>query len=139
MEVLKILTPFFGGILTIAFLEYIWLMQVMNKYITKAFWDLVITENGRLVANVLPGFLAWWVIVGMWYIFVIRSGYATSYSSALWYWALIGAMTYGMYDLTNLTFIKNYPLIFSYIDIAWGAFLWASVCFIMYLITTKIS
>lgn len=135
MEILKILAPYFWGILTIAFLEYLWLMHIMNAYITKSFGDLIVTENGKLTANIVPGFLAWGVIVALWYIFVIRSGYASSYLTALLYGGLIWALSYAMYDLTNLSFIKNYPVAFSYIDIFWWAFLGSAVCLVMYIIT----
>ena len=139
MEIFKIIAPYIGWMLTIAALEYIWLMHIMNAYITRAFGNLVITENGKLTANIIPGLMAWAVIVLLWYIFVIRSGYASSYSSALLYGAIIWGLTYAMYDLTNLSFIKNYPVAFSYIDSVWGMFLWASVCVMMYFISTKIS
>lgn len=139
MDLIKLLFPFLGGILTIVLLEYIWLMHIMNAYIVRSFGDLVITENGKLVANIIPGVLAWIVIVGMWYIFVIRSWYANSYLSTVSYGALIWGCTYAIYDFTNLSFIKNYPLNFSYIDIIWGAFLWACVCLSMYYISIKIA
>gem|GEM_PF-3555005 len=50
--------------------------------------------------------MTWAVIVVMIYIFVTRSGYAVSYVSALGYGALLGLLSYAMYDLTNLTFLK---------------------------------
>lgn len=139
VEIFKILLPYIGGIITIVVLEYIWLMHIVDQFIIKQFWNLITVKDGWLHAEVVPWVLAWFFIVGMWYIFVIRSGYAVSYSSALLYGTIIWGLTYGIYDLTNLAFIKNYPIIFSYIDIAWGAFLWASVCLSMYYISTKLS
>ena len=36
--------------------------------------------------------------------------------------ALFGALAYGTYDLTNLATLKNWPMIVSVVDMAWGAF-----------------
>lgn len=72
------------------------------------------------------------MIVLLIYVFVIRSGYAHSYVSALGYGALMGFLSYAMYDLTNLTFLKNYSLAFTMVDIAWGTFLCGLVALVMY-------
>jgi len=37
--------------------------------------------------------------------------------------ALFGFFAYATYDLTNLATLKDWPLIISLIDIAWGSFL----------------
>jgi uncharacterized membrane protein len=37
-----------------------------------------------------------------------------------------------MYDLTNLTFLKDYPVSFVAIDIMWGTFLCAIITLAMY-------
>ena len=42
-------------------------------------------------------------------------------------WALFGFVLYSVFDFTNLTFIKDYPLKFALVDIAWWSFLvWIS-------------
>ena len=44
-----------------------------------------------------------------------------------------GLVTYATYDLTNQATVKNWPWVVTAIDLAWGAFLAASVSSIGYL------
>lgn len=48
--------------------------------------------------------------------------------------ALMGLIIYGVFDLTNLAILKNYPLNFIAPDMAWGAFVYGAVA----LITSKV-
>lgn len=54
----------------------------------------------------------------------IESG---SWTHALIYGALFGFFTYATYDLTNLATLKDWPLLVSIVDMAWGTVLSASV------------
>jgi uncharacterized membrane protein len=48
---------------------------------------------------------------------------------------LLGLIAYGAYDLTNQATIKNWPMIVTVVDMAWGTFvtgLAAGVAFVMY-------
>jgi uncharacterized membrane protein len=47
---------------------------------------------------------------------------AGSVSPALIYGALFGALAYATYDLTNYATLRNWTLLISVADIAWGAF-----------------
>lgn len=51
--------------------------------------------------------------------------------------ALFGLVTYATYDLTNLATMKDWPLLVTFVDLAWGAVLSASVATISYFIATK--
>jgi uncharacterized membrane protein len=46
-----------------------------------------------------------------------------SFATAVVLGALFGFFTYATYDLTNLATLKDWPLIISLVDIAWGSFL----------------
>jgi uncharacterized membrane protein len=78
------------------------------------------------------GLTAWFVITAMIFVFVLKSGLVTSYQTALGYGAFMGFLMYAMYDLTNLTFLKDYPVSFVAIDIMWGTFLCAIITLAMY-------
>ncbi len=43
------------------------------------------------------------------------------------YGAVVGLMAYGTYDLTNLSTLKDWPVIVTIVDIVWGSILSASV------------
>lgn len=57
-----------------------------------------------------------------------------SWRHALLSGALFGLITYATYDLTNLATLKDWPLLVTVVDLAWGATLAACVstvtCFI---------
>lgn len=53
--------------------------------------------------------------------------------NAVIYGALLGLLTYGTYDLTNLAVLKNWPLQITIIDLIWGTFLTASVSYFGFL------
>ncbi len=65
----------------------------------------------------------------------LKSG---SWSQALLVGALFGFMTYATYDLTNLATLKDWPLLVTFVDMAWGMVLAASVSTVTYLIATKL-
>jgi uncharacterized membrane protein len=52
--------------------------------------------------------------------------------------ALFGLVTYATYDLTNLATVKDWPLLVTFVDLAWGAILSASVATLSYFIATKL-
>lgn len=52
--------------------------------------------------------------------------------------AFFGLVTYATYDLTNLAVAKDWPLLISIVDMAWGTTLGASVATLTYFIAQKI-
>lgn len=105
----------------------------MKDFTIREFGDLVVVKDGSIDLKLGVGLLAWAVIVMLVLVFVTKSGYAHSLPSALFWGAVMGCLSYAMYDLTNLTFLKNYSLAFTLVDIAWGTFLLAMVSLTMYL------
>lgn len=61
-----------------------------------------------------------------------------SWLHALMFGALFGLISYATYDLTNLATLKDWPLLVTIVDLAWGATLGAVVSVITYLIADKI-
>ena len=61
-----------------------------------------------------------------------------SWMYALLFGALFGLITYATYDLTNLATLKDWPLLITIVDLAWGAVLAASVSVVTYFIASKI-
>ncbi len=43
------------------------------------------------------------------------------------YGAIVGFMSYGTYDMTNLATLRDWPLVVSLVDVAWGTVLSALV------------
>jgi len=61
-----------------------------------------------------------------------------SWTHAILFGALFGLVCYATYDLTNLAVAKDWPLLVTIVDLAWGAILASSVSVITYFISTKI-
>lgn len=61
-----------------------------------------------------------------------------SWAHALLFGALFGVITYATYDLTNLATLKDWPLLVTMVDLAWGAVITASVSTATYFIARKI-
>ncbi len=57
-----------------------------------------------------------------------------SWVSALLLGAFFGLVCYATYDLTNLALAKDWPLLVTIVDLAWGAFISASVSVATYFI-----
>ena len=62
----------------------------------------------------------------------------SSWTHALLYGAFFGLVTYATYDLTNLSTLKNWPILVTIVDLIWGMVLSASVSVITYLIAVKL-
>lgn len=61
-----------------------------------------------------------------------------SWVHALIFGALFGLVCYATYDLTNLAITKDWPILVTIVDLAWGAALAASVSTVTYFIANKI-
>ena len=61
-----------------------------------------------------------------------------SWMYALLFGALFGLITYATYDLTNLATLKDWPLLVTIVDLAWGAALGMLVSVFTYFIAGKI-
>ena len=57
---------------------------------------------------------------------------AQSITHALVFGALFGFFTYATYDLTNWSTVRNWPWSISFVDMAWGTVLAASVSTLTY-------
>ncbi len=61
-----------------------------------------------------------------------------SYVQALIFGAFFGLVSYATYDLTNLAVAKDWPLLVTVVDLAWGCVLAAFVSTVSYFIADKI-
>ncbi len=51
----------------------------------------------------------------------------TGYLENFFYGALLGLVAYGTYDLTNQATLKDWPVLVTLVDLAWGALLTGAV------------
>lgn len=121
MEIIKIIWVYFVWFLTLLILDYLWLWYITKDFIIREFGNLVTVEDSwSIKVNLTAWLIAWFIISSMVVTFVTLK-YDNIWEIVL-YWALLWFFSYAMYDLTNLTFINNYSLKFTLVDIAWGTF-----------------
>ena len=77
-------------------------------------------------------------IVGLVFFVISPAVEKGSWAYALLVGALFGLVCYATYDLTNLATTKDWPLLLTIVDLAWGAVLAASVSTVTYFIASKI-
>jgi len=115
-------------------IDMLWLGLVAKNFYAKQIGFLMKT-NINWPAAIIFYFL---FLVGL-VLFVISPAVEKkSLFTAIVMGGLFGFFTYATYDLTNLATLKNWPLMVSLVDMAWGVILSASVSTITYLIATKI-
>ncbi len=51
---------------------------------------------------------------------------------------LFGLVTYATYDLTNLATVKNWPVLITVIDLAWGTILSVLVSYISFMVAKRL-
>ena len=93
----------------------------------------------KLFAITLPVFFA---IDMLWLGGVAKNFYRalekTSWRHALFAGAAFGFITYATYDLTNLATMKDWPVLVTVVDLAWGTVLSASVSVISFAVARKL-
>lgn len=57
---------------------------------------------------------------------------------ALWQGAFFGLIAYATYDLTNLATLRDWPLLVTVVNLAWGAVLGGAVSFFSALVGAKL-
>lgn len=102
-------------------LDLLWLSVVARSIYFKQMSYLAVIENERIVFN-LPVGLTVQAIIAFGLAVFISLGLLVenSLSTSLCIGAFAGFVMYCTYDLTNLSFIRDYPVFITIVDIAWG-------------------
>ncbi len=121
MSILALCVTILAMFAAIVLLDYLWLGKITKNFLIKQFGSLVKVEGGSIKINLLAGIVTWLIIAIGVFIFAVNP--AATLTQALLLGAAFGFITYTIYDLTNLTFIVNYPVKFIFVDIGWGTVL----------------
>lgn len=109
------------SILIFIVLDLVWLSVVARTVYFKEMSYLAVVENDRIVFN-LPVGLGVQAIIAFGLAVFISLGLLVdnTLTTSLCVGAFAGFVLYCTYDLTNLSFIKGYPVFITIVDIAWG-------------------
>ncbi len=115
-------------------LDMIWLGLVAKDFYRNQI-GFLLSEKVNWIAAISFYLL---FIVGVVFFVVMPALEKGSLMYAILVGALFGFITYATYDLTNLATTKDWPLFVTFVDLAWGAVLSASVSSATFLIATRI-
>ncbi|MEA4811298.1 MAG: DUF2177 family protein [Anaerolineaceae bacterium] len=112
---------FFIGLAAFLAIDAFWLGFVASK-LYKSKLGYLMADKPNLVA---AGIFYVLFIIGLLYFVINPALVQKDLLKAVLSGALFGLITYATYDLTNLATVKDWPLLITVIDMAWGTFLGA--------------
>lgn len=118
LKFLKIALP---SIIILAVLDYLFLGWLAAKFYAHHIGHITELQNGKIIFNLPMGIIAQIAVSLLITVFVTT---ALQLDNRLWVSVASGAgiafLLYAVYDFTNLSFVKNYPLLLAVVDIGWG-------------------
>lgn len=120
----------------IAFLaiDMVWLGLVAST-LYRDYLGFLMTPSINWIAALLFYLL---FILGILVLVVVPGLQDNSLKATLLRAALFGLVSYATYDLTNLATVKNWPVLISVVDIAWGTVLSVLVCYISFMVGKRL-
>lgn len=104
-------------------IDGIWLGLVAKNFYADQLGDLL--RPNFLVVPAAAFYLAY--TAGLVFLAVRPAQPELSLANVAMYGALIGFLAYGTYDMTNLSTLRDWPVMVSVVDLIWGTILSASV------------
>ena len=126
------LKVYFAALVGFLAIDMVWLGIVARGFYRKHLGFLLTDQPNWWAAAVF-----YLLFVAGLLVFAVFPGLnANSLRKAVLLGSLFGLITYATYDLTNLATVKNWPLLVTVVDMAWGAVLAAAVSAVGYLAGT---
>ena len=116
-------------------LDFLWFGALMKGVYLTELGSHARMKDGKFTPLLGPGLMAWLLIaLGIVLFAVPRLSPDDSVLQPLKWGALLGAVTYGIYDLTNLTTLRDWSPKLTLIDWAWGTCLTAIITTVVWLV-----
>ena len=107
------------GAVAFMVLDGIWLGLLMKNFYRNQLAPIARLSDGAIAPN-WPAAIAVYVLLGIGIaVFVIPR--APTVAAAAGFGALFGLVVYGVYDFTNYATLRQWPLVLTFADTAWGA------------------
>jgi len=127
MENLKTFLTAFAVFLGI---DMLWLTVIAQKFYKSQIGHLMAEK-----ARIIPAAIFYLLFVGaMVYFVIVPALEHQNLTRLILSAAIFGLVTYATYDLTNMATLKDWPLLVTVVDLAWGTFISLAVSLITYLI-----
>lgn len=116
-------------------IDFAWIGFIMKDVYVREMGALGRTYDGTFKPLLPAALLAWALIPAGIVIFAMpRLTPDSTVPEVIGWGALFGAITYGIYDMTNLATLKNYSLKLAFMDMAWGTVLSALITVVIWLV-----
>lgn len=117
---------FFTLIPVIVIIDYIWLARIMGTFYRTEL-DHLVRKQGDALAPILwaAGIVYICIPLGIVLFVLPRVSQENILLSSLFWGFLFGIVLYGVYDMTNQSLLRNWPLKVTFVDILWGGSLCA--------------
>jgi uncharacterized membrane protein len=111
--------------------DFAWLGFVVKDFNLRQLSEIGRIENGKMQILYAPALMTYVLMALAVVLFVLPRIQPTDpwWFSILW-GACMGLIVFGVFDMTNLAILKNYPITFVFTDIAWGTFAFGAVSLI---------
>ena len=118
---MKFLIAYLVTALVFLIIDYLWLGVLMKDYFQSQLSHLMAEEVNLSIAALFYLFYAAGIVF-----LCINPAIATGdWTKALINGAVLGFLAYGAYDVTNAATLRDWPMMMSVIDVAWGTALTA--------------
>lgn len=117
------LKMFLSSLAILGAFDFLWLGVLMKSFNTRQLAPIARMKDGQLDVLLAPMALAYLLMAFALAFFIGPQIAAGATKEALVRGAALGLVIYGLYDLTNLTVIRDYPLPFAVADMEWGTLL----------------
>ena len=111
-------------------IDMLWLTVIAQKFYKAQIGHLMADK-----AKLLPAAIFYVLFIAAMVYFVIAPALEhQNLTKLILSAAIFGLVTYATYDLTNMATLKDWPLLVTVVDLAWGTFISLAVSLITYLI-----
>tara|TARA_B110001454_G_scaffold16145_1_gene14540 strand:+ start:34846 stop:35259 length:414 start_codon:yes stop_codon:yes gene_type:complete len=122
------LKTFGVSIVSFAVLDFLWFKFVVKDFNSRELAEIGRIKDGEFDILLAPALGTYVLMALAMALFVVPN---LSGDSAWWkaflLSACMGLIIYGIFDMTNLAILKNYPIKFMLADMAWGTFVFGLV------------
>jgi uncharacterized membrane protein len=131
---ISVVTRVAAGVFGFVVLDGLWLGLLMKSYYRDQLAPIARLHNGGFAPN-WPAALAVYLLLGTG-IAVFVTPRASSTLSAAGYGACFGLVVYGVYDFTNYSTLRQWPLALTFADLTWGTVA-SAVCAVAVWVLTR--
>lgn len=118
---LKFLKIAGASILIVAFLDYLFLGIIASKFYTEQLGYLAELKKGKIVFHIPMGVIAQAGVALSLCVFIVTAlQLNNTLATSILCGGIMAFLVFTVYDFTNLSFVKGYPLKLALVDIGWG-------------------